>query len=269
MKEQEKIEEAKGVKEKCGGIAAFFDLDGTLVARPSLEWRFFRRVRYGRAIPMKNYFLWLAEALRIAPRGIRAIRYANKMYLRGVPLDEVKRQADGISFLAEAIDRAVWHAKQGHRIVLVSGTLEPLARQAAMSLESELEARGITAEIDVCATQLEERAGRWTGHVAGVAMYGESKVHAVQRLATEKRLDLTKCYAYGDSALDRWLLAVVGHPATVNASKELLRIAKGRNWPVQLWEKRAEEGSTQYSQRNQRPQKERSKRDVAGSESGA
>jgi len=124
-----------------------------------------------------------------------------------------------------------------------------------------LEARGIAAEIDVCATRLEESAGRWTGRVVGVAMYGESKVHAVQRMAKEKRLDLTKCYAYGDSTMDRWLLAAVGRPVAVNASKGLLRIAQGRNWPVLFWEKREEEESTQSSQGKS------GKKEVAGSES--
>jgi phosphoserine phosphatase len=132
-----------------------------------------------------------------------------------------------------------------------------------------LEARGIAAEIDVCATRLEERAGRWTGRVVGVAMYGESKAHAVQRMAKEKRLDLKNCYAYGDSAMDRWLLAAVGRPAAVNASNELLRIAQGRNWPVLFWEKRGEEGSTQNTRRTQRSQGKSGKKEVAGSESGA
>jgi HAD superfamily hydrolase (TIGR01490 family) len=266
-KEVEEVEEVNEVKEKCGGIAAFFDLDGTLVAGPSLERRFFRRLRYRQAIPAKNYFLWLREAVRIAPRGFRAIRYANKMYLRRVPLGELERQANEILFFAEAMDRVAWHAKQRHKIVIVSGTLEPLAREAAMGLESELEARGIAAEIDVCATRLEESAGRWTGRVVGVAMYGESKVHAVQRMAKEKRLDLTKCYAYGDSTMDRWLLAAVGRPVAVNASKGLLRIAQGRNWPVLFWEKREEEESTQSSQKAQRSQGKSGKKEVAGSES--
>jgi len=272
MKERKEVEEVKevnAVKEKCGGIAAFFDLDGTLVAGTSLERRFFRRLRYGQAIPAKNYFLWLREAVRIAPQGIHAIRYANKMYLRRVPLGELERQAKGFLFFAEAMDRVAWHAKQRHKIVIVSGTLEPLAREAAMGLEAELEARGFAVEIDVCATRLEERAGRWTGRVVGEAMHGKSKVHAVQRVAKEKRLDLRKCYAYGDSAMDRWLLAAVGRPVAVNASKELLRIAQGRNWPVLLWEKREEEGSTQSTQRTQRSQKKSGKREVAGSESGA
>src|SRR5260370_13499398 len=45
-----------------GRVAAFFDLDGTLLARPSLERRFFSGLRYQRAIPVENYFLLLGGA---------------------------------------------------------------------------------------------------------------------------------------------------------------------------------------------------------------
>jgi HAD superfamily hydrolase (TIGR01490 family) len=271
MKERKKVEEVKEVEEvkkKPGGIAAFFDLDGTLVAGPSLERRFFRRLRYGRPIPAKNYFLWLREAMLIAPRGIRAIRYANKMYLRGVPLGEVERQASGISFFAEAMDRVAWHAMQRHKIVIVSGTLEPLARKAACELQSQLAERGIVAIVHVCATRLEEKEGRWTGRIIGEAMFGEAKAPAVKRLAAKMGVDLARCYAYGDSANDRWLLAAVGRPAAVNASKELLLIAQGRNWQAPSWEKHGEEESAQSSQRAQRSERKSGKREIAGLERG-
>src|SRR2546426_5948457 len=86
VQEAREVKELKGVKEKSGGVAAFLDLDGTLVALPSLEKRFFRMLRCRRAIPGRNYFLWLSEAIRLAPRGISAILQVNKMYLRGVQI---------------------------------------------------------------------------------------------------------------------------------------------------------------------------------------
>jgi len=65
-KEVEEVKAEREVEEKSGGVAAFFDLDGTLLALPSLERRFFRMLRYRRAIAAKNYLLWLAEAVRLA-----------------------------------------------------------------------------------------------------------------------------------------------------------------------------------------------------------
>jgi HAD superfamily hydrolase (TIGR01490 family) len=224
-------------KEPEGNSAAFFDLDGTLVPLPSLERRFFRRLRYRKAIPARNYILWVREAMRLMPRGISAILQANKLYLRGVEtFDELG--GGGPSFFAQAIERVEWHAKQRHEIVLMSGTLEPLARGAARALEAELAARGIMVTIPVFATRLEELDGRWTGRVLGEAMFGEAKARATKRLAEEKRLDLRRCYAYGDSLNDRWLLAAVGRPAAVNPSKDLAGIARMHGWPVLDWEGR-------------------------------
>ena len=247
-------------------VAAVFDLDGTLMSLPSLEQRFFRALRYRSEIPLKNYLLWLRETLKLFPSGLNAVRHANKMYLQGVPsLNEsgVENRGDSSAhksghqeegqvsapprhdprqpvplFFAEGVERVAWHARQGHAIVIVSGTLKPLACAAARALEIELAAHGIAAEIRVCATKLEERDGRWTGQVLGEAMFGEAKARAVLALAEEMSLDLSQSWAYGDSAQDRWMLASVGNPAAVNPIANLARIARRRGWPILHWRKR-------------------------------
>jgi len=269
MKERNEVEERKEVnevKEHARNIAAFFDLDGTLVGLPSLERRFFRMLKYRRALPARNYCLWLREAMRLVPSGINAILQANKMYLRGVQSFDELGEGDGNvsawhkdghqargqasapprrnprllvpNFIAQAIERVAWHAKRGHVVVLVSGTLEPLARGAARAMEAELAVRGITVPIRVIATRLEEMDGRWTGRVLDEAMFGEAKARAVKRMAKEMQLDLGRCYAYGDSLNDRWLMEAVGRPAAVNPSKDLAAIARARGWPVLDWERK-------------------------------
>jgi len=263
VKEASKINE---VNEKSGGVAAFFDVDGTLVALPSLERRFFRILRYRREIPAKNLFLWLGEALRLIPRGTSAILQSNKLYLRGLQIVDECGERDGeVSswhkdghqakgqasapprcnprlpvprFFAQAIERVAWHARQGHEIVLLSGTLEPLARGVARALEAELAERGITATIRGLATRLEERDGKWTGKISGEAMFGEAKARAAKRLAEKMQLNLERCYAYGDSLNDRWLLAMVGNPAAVNPSNDLASLAQTFGWPVVHWEEK-------------------------------
>ena len=67
--------------------AAFFDLDGTLLPGPSLEMRFYRMLRYRGEIGARQMLSWMAEAARLAPRGMFALRHGNKMYLRGVRAD--------------------------------------------------------------------------------------------------------------------------------------------------------------------------------------
>src|ERR1700741_2972369 len=60
-------------------VAAFFDIDGTLMAGPSLERRFLAMLRYRHAFAPRNYFSWVAHAIRLAPKGIGTIVHANKM----------------------------------------------------------------------------------------------------------------------------------------------------------------------------------------------
>lgn len=238
MKERKEVEEVKEVKEHGRNIAAFFDLDGTLTALPSLEQRFFRMLRYRRAIAGRNYWLWVAEGVRLAPRGASAILHENKMYLRGVAVDRLGKcgPKPAPTFFGDALARVAWHAGEGHTIVIVSGTLEPLANEAARAIEDELAARGILLGIRVCATRLEEMDGRWTGRVLGEAMFGKAKLRAALRMAAEMKLDLAHCYAYADASSDRWLLEAVGRPIAVNPSNDLARLARIGAWPVLNWE---------------------------------
>lgn len=264
--EVKEISEVDEVNERNGGVAAFFDLDGTLVELPSLERRLFQILRYRKEIRARNYFLWLKEAIRLMPHGINAILQGNKMYLRGVKIFDERgegdekvfsrhkngHQAEGQAsapprcnprlpvptFFAQAMERIAWHARQGHEVVLLSGTLEPLALDAARALEIELAARGITVTIRVVATRLKEMGGRWTGCILGEGMFGEAKARAARRLAAEVRLDLKRCFAYGDSLNDRLLMAAVGRPAAVNPSNDLASIARTRGWPILSWKEK-------------------------------
>lgn len=233
-----------------GRIAAFFDLDGTLISAPSLEQRFFANLRKRGAIPLRNYFLWLARAVLLAPQGMDMMRHANKMYLRGVCATGCHCEVDGgrtprcssgqarlaaPRFFLEGVDQVAWHARQGHAIVLVSGTVAPLAQEMALALTVRLAVRGIAARVAVCATRLEENEGRWTGRIVGDAMVGQAKGRAVLRLAKEEGFDLARCYGYGDSTTDRAMLEAVGRPCVVNPVEGMEKLARRRDWAVLAW----------------------------------
>lgn len=215
-------------------VAAFFDVDGTLLPHPSLEKRFFLSLRAAHKIERVNYLLWLSESLRLLPRGIQQVRFANKMYLRGVRTDHAERPPL-VSFFTEAVERVAWHAECGHAIVIVSGTLEPLAHSAASALQHCLAAKSLNIAVEVCATRLEVAAGSWTGRILGDAMFGEAKVRAMRRFGASRQFDLARSFAYGDSALDRWMLEAVGKPVAVNPSSDLARIAARHGWDILRW----------------------------------
>jgi HAD superfamily phosphoserine phosphatase-like hydrolase len=215
-------------------VAAFFDLDGTLIPRPSLERRFLRILRARKALRLRNCFAWLREALRLLPHGINLVLYGNKAWLRGIGVS----QADALKippFYSEAVEKVTWHSERGHAITILSGTLEPLAMKAAELLEEQLAARGIVVKINVFATRLEEAAGSWTGRIVGEAMFGEAKARAMRRFAAARGIELARCFAYGDSVHDRCMLATAGIAVAVNPSSDLGRIASRNGWEILHW----------------------------------
>ena len=220
---------------------AFFDIDGTLLEKPSLEIRFFWDLERRGEIPMVNCLHWIAESLRHILRGARAAIAGNKTYLRSLPseiLAECRFQTRAPwlpEFYPAAVQRVWWHALRGDSIVLLSGTLAPLAEIVKFALERELLWRGVETKISVLATQLEVGEGRSTGRVAGAAMFGEEKARAAREFARQRNTSLAQCSAYGDSSLDRWILASVGHPFAVNPTRGLRRRAELRGWQMLAW----------------------------------
>jgi phosphoserine phosphatase len=154
------------------------------------------------------------------------------------------------ALLEDGLEKVAWHVSQGHAVVLLTGTLEPLAMWTASAMEADLATRGMNVPVRVCTTRLEENEGRWTGRIIGEVMFGQAKVRAAKRMAEEMQLNLATCYAYGDSANDRYLLEAVGHATAVNPSRELEQIARERRWPVLQW--KAEKNFAQRTQSTQR-----------------
>jgi hypothetical protein len=94
---------------------------------------------------------------------------------------------------------------------------------------------GVDCKIFVIATKLEIGDGCWTGRVTGAAIFGEEKALAVKEFARAQNISLARCGAYGDSSLDRWMLAEVGHAFAVNPTRRLRRIARSRGWGILYW----------------------------------
>lgn len=226
--------------------AAFFDLDGTLLPEPSLERRLLQFLYWRREWTPWKLTRWVARYLKACalPSGIPRERrwmlatHGNKTYWKNVRVEsarEFRERVPRIEFFAEGIRRMHWHASQGHKIFLVSGTLEVLAECAAAGLRESLRRDALPDVLGVCATKLAESAGRWTGEILGEAMWGAAKIRATECLAREHGIDLSRSFAYANSTSDRGMLAKVGHPTAVNPTRGLLRTAEAAGWPVVLW----------------------------------
>jgi phosphoserine phosphatase len=218
---------------------AFFDIDGTLLPHPSLERRFFWNLFRAGKIPVGNYFRWAAEMFRHGGAEFSVAAQCNKTYLRGVwsgVISEMSRETRWVpEFFPAALQRVWWHALHGDTIVLVTGTLAPLAEIVKSALERELLLRGVETRISIIATQLTIQAGCWTGRVSGSPMFGEAKAAAIRGFAQARADSLQECAAYGDHLLDQFMLEAVGNRIAVNPTLGLRRVALRKGWLVAIW----------------------------------
>lgn len=228
-----------------GGVAAFFDIDGTLLPEPSLEWRFVAYLLTHDDIDLPQIARWLlAFAGQIRPHP-RAAILENKTYLRGLPeaLAEMWQRSlmwsehpgevfsnPRLAFFADAISRMKWHAARRHRLFLLSGTLAPLAQIVAARLSPQLD-----CGIEVVASELEIQDHSWTGRLAGPHISRQQKALAIERLADSHGLALGDCFAYANSFDDLAALNSVGRPQVVNPDRKLLRHATQLHWPILRW----------------------------------
>jgi HAD superfamily hydrolase (TIGR01490 family) len=224
-------------------VGAFFDIDGTLLAAPSLEWRFIGYLLERNEISSEQVGRWLAHFAGTFWRNRHGAIEGNKRYLSGISEalvnDWEKSRAPGFfpgdspPFFEEALLRIAWHSAQGHRVFLVSGTLAPLARVLARGLAAHA-----STDIEVSATEIEvaPRSPRvWSGRIAGEHMSGGAKLRAVNMLAARYGLDLARSYAYGDSSSDLQMLEGVGNAVVVNPTRGLTRVARKRRWQTLVW----------------------------------
>jgi len=219
-------------------IGAFFDLDGTLLPAPSLEWRFIGWLLARDEISGMNLARWLGQCARNIFRDRTAALDGNKLYLAGLPTSLVKEWARSLEmnppvFCTDGIARLVWHDAQGHRVILVSGTLAPLAREIV---------RHLPCPADICATELDAIDGIWTGWLAGEHMSGWAKARAAIAQAAHHHLDLSRSFDYGNDASDIPLLELAGQRLAVNPTTDLLRAARQRGWPISRWTSLQAEG---------------------------
>jgi HAD superfamily hydrolase (TIGR01490 family) len=224
-----------------GRVAAFFDLDGTLCAGPSIERRFVRFLVQTNKIGIAAGFRWLAHFASGVLAGCEHPAEANKADLTGISASAVEEWADSLdgaseplAFFGEGLRALEEHHAVGHPIFIITGTLTPLAQVVAARLP-------VAAVI--AATELEigwrgpgtAREAVWTGSIAGEHMSGWAKVKAMEDLALRCGLDLARSYAYGDSVRDIPMLERVGRAVVVNPTARLAGRARLRGWAIRSW----------------------------------
>ena len=186
---------------------AFFDFDGTISTKDSLvEFIKFSvgkyRYYYGllRLSPLLVLYI-----LKIIPNNIAKEKLLSN-YFKDWDIEEFEKLAEKYSetelnhiIKPSAIEKIKWHQEQGHKVVVVSA-----------SIDSWLQKWCDYYQIELIATQLEFKNGKLTGRFATKNCYGIEKVNRIKA-----QFDLSKfehIYAYGDSAGDKEMLAISTYP---------------------------------------------------------
>jgi len=226
-----------GANNRAGQVAAFFDLDKTIIATSSVSA--FSRPFYSQGLITKT------GALRSA--------YAHFMYMMGgANADQTERMRQQLSALvtgwpveqvtavvsdtlhqyidpyvyAEALDLIAAHHARGHAVVIVSASGAEVVNPIATMLGAD----------HTIATRMEIVDGKYTGNIEFYA-YGEQKAEAIQELASERGFDLSRSYAYSDSITDVPMLCAVGHPHSVNADRAFRKYCDEQGWESLTFEK--------------------------------
>jgi len=223
-----------------GAIAAFFDIDNTMVRGASLfhlargmhERGMLSKVDLASAGAKQARFLLKGSE---NPSDRIAAMQSALSFVAGRNVDEVT--AVGSEIFDDRMINKLWpgtlelaraHVAAGHQVWLVSATPNELANLMALRL-------GFAGGLG---TSAEITEGRYTGRLLDVPLHGAAKAQAIAEFASANQIDLTRSYAYSDSVNDVPLLELVGNPVAINPDGPLRAHAKTRGWPIEDFRRR-------------------------------
>jgi HAD superfamily hydrolase (TIGR01490 family) len=219
--------------------AAFFDVDGTLtdttIVHP-LWW--YQRDR----LSPPRFAWWAAGLLLRAPYFVWVDHWSrgqfNILFYRLYAGLEANALRDWhCRTFAENLQRTTFpaaldcvrdHRQRGHRLVLITGSLDFVMRPLAEYLGAD----------ELFANRLVEHGGVFTGELERPPVADEHKAALVRAYAQGQNLDLSESYAYGNSIADARVLECVGHRVAVNPDRRLRRLAISRSWSILSWRKK-------------------------------
>ncbi len=216
--------------------AAFFDLDGTIIATHSVKDMFIERLVTGKvqseevldmATMMVRYMLKsqdFAAGLRSSVSNMAGMDESEIIEL-GEKVN-VERLAPQVFPEVRAIIRA--HRARGHTLVVIT---------SASRYQVAPVARDLGIEHVIC-TELEVKRGKFTGQLLGEPCYGPAKLKAARKFARDHRIAMKKSYFYSNGSEDIPLLEAVGHPVAITPDNKLRKVAERRGWPVHALDSR-------------------------------
>ncbi len=213
--------------------AAFFRVEGTLVARPR--------------VPAAAYFSISGQA--VAPRALRLGGWALAAGLSlGGPLKDRPlatratwmglrdMSADRLACLGEeyyedhvlpklktsGLDLVREAKRQGHVIVLLSDLISDIVAPLKDHVGAD----------HLLCNHVEMKNDRATGRLQDPVIGGHLSAQWLRKWARDAGLDLEASCGYGAAGADALLLSAVGSPCAVDPDLKLRRVARDLDWPI-------------------------------------
>ena len=215
-------------------VAAYFDLDGTLLnasSEKTLTGVLARRRPWRIPHATIAWTLGATFGLLTGKAPYDALRNRGHLSLASWQILEQYSEEIATTYLKDRVSpgawqRLDWHRKQGHRLVLVTATVAPMAEAMARVLGMD--------EVYGCGP--ENRAGMLSGSERGWSVpRRKGKVPIVEQDAEKHGHDLSQCYGYGNTHADSWFMRICGHAIAVNPESSLEQFAKKNDWEIVHW----------------------------------
>ncbi|QMV86290.1 HAD family hydrolase [Corynebacterium hindlerae] len=228
-------ETTHGAELQTPRVAAFFDLDKTIIATSS-AYAFGREfMSSGLISPRAALQMSLAQATYIlaghTSEQMDNTRDQLTSMIAGWEVEQVRQIAEETmknvvspAIYQEARDLIRFHQNLGHDVIIISAS----ATELVVPIAKEL---GVT---QIVATELATKDGVLTGEVLFYAK-GPAKAEEIRRLAEENGYDLDRSFAYSDSATDIPMLEAVGNAVAVNPDRPLRRAALANDWEIKTF----------------------------------
>lgn len=212
-----------------GKIAAFFDVDQTLINTKSM-FSFFEFWCGERSLD-NELKLFTSNFKRDALSG-KSREYLNKQYYKqfsNVKYNDLieagerwfKEKSRSDFFIDKAIEELKIHQRQGVLPVFVSGSMYPILAPIGNYL-------GVNDIL--CAPVIINPEGFCTGEIGQPQTIGLGKKEVILMYCKKHEINPRDCFAYGDHITDVPMLEATGNPVCVGNDKFLSEYAYVRGW---------------------------------------
>lgn len=211
--------------------AAFFDIDGTLIACYSQKLLMQNLYRHDLLSVRQVMRIWLwffLYKLGFASESseLRRLTYSTLTRRPKIEIDYIFLETVE-NILKNFRLTKMWavvdsHKSSGDMIFAISSSLKEMCVPIANSFGIE----------NVFSTDLEVINGFYSGAWVGKLLEGDEKLLLIKNLAQQYNINLSDSAAYADSFSDLPMLTAVGRPVVVNPDPQLLRFATRKKWRI-------------------------------------